>query len=351
MGYIAIVTDERGVAPDVRRCHINVWRFNGLLVSRSFYFDIGLGVAVDAGTPTCFRLALPLSADGKPFDLRPSMRNEGVCALIFGRVVRVEGDALAYKERDGADVSLRLVSADSIKLDPTKSGSGYSLWEVRLPAVPEAQELYIRYRFHVADFSRAWMTKGSRELINLRVADTREGRAIAAWSSFDHQIVPIAGLRVFVIVPTSLEEKKASPAGETRLYEGEVWRPYLRRRWQSRATFSILNFKPERPKAGADDRVGSSNPFRLFVKLARAPTHQSAWSYAAVAASAALGTLLAHNLTSVWTAIVSLWSQYAAALTISAVAGGLWNARPLLQKLGAVGQYVRAAERWLFDDR
>jgi hypothetical protein len=352
MGYFAVIQKD-GDAPKVERCHINIWRYDGFFTPLVCLFDVGL--ALSAPEPPAvgkkFRIALPFSTDDpKPVDLAKTMKLANVATLIFGRVVTLQGDHISYEDRDGP-VRLRLVTPDKISRDEEKSGPGYSVWNVELDRAPQANEtLYVRMRFYVAGFPRGWVRHGDAEILDFRVADTRESVSISAWSFDEAALVPIPNVRVFIVAPASRRPLVSSPGFDARALEGTIWKAYTRCRsaWWSRAAsrFTVIyGFKPPAAESGP---IKPSNPFRLYFTLGRRRWPRSLWF---VGGGIALLIAVAAGLSGYdWSSIVDrAWNALRAYIIGLVSLGGLVTViskgRWLLQRWNWMGEQTRRWDR------
>jgi hypothetical protein len=363
MGYFAVIGNDKEV-PTIERCHINLWRYDGILTSRVCCIDVGLALTATDSQPGAktFRLALPLSSDdAKATDLAKTMQAGNVASLIFGRAVKLDDHAVSYTDRKGEEIKLVLTSTVKVQVDKDASGNGYSVWNVELPHAPTIGALlYVRFRIHVAEFSRGWTTHRDGELIDMRVADARESVSIAAWESFDKYVVPIPNLRIFIIAPVDLPPTIASPAFTVRALEGSVWKTYTKhtpfRLFRTKAS-AIYGFRPDARLSGPtkqtqpDEAVNSNNPFRVYLRLGSRPLPR--WLFVVVLSIALIvATVLGRQLGCVepWSWAARLWDliyRYVARVSITSVFLAFLKWGHLLERFRRIGKVLRAVDKWL----
>jgi hypothetical protein len=296
MGYFAVIGDPSGV--EVVRCHINVWAFDGLLRQPVFYFDVGLGFRNNGGEPLReVQLALPFSVvDGSDAvrDLRPLILERDTAMLIFGEPMTISGDG----HLDGGGLALDVVHVDAQPVRE-RCTARTSVWTIKFAspvASDHAREAYVRLRFRVRSFARAWTRQSSGALFDFRICDLRESVNDASWGSLETRILPIKKAYFFLIVPARLKSRAVSPPFRyMRLLEGSRWERYLGRRVQlvGHKKLAIYYWKaPEAavPPAREPAPIDASHPLRVFVDLSEDGAHLKVAAYLGVfiAASAAV---------------------------------------------------------------
>jgi hypothetical protein len=359
MGFFALIASGSGSsAPTIDRCHINVWRYDGYLLPRVFCFDVGLGLITPPGEAgaTKFKIALPFSCDSWA-DLWEPMKNPTVATLVFGRDVQFNTNKtiVSYTDKQNATVSLKLTAPKSVTRDENKSGGYYSMWDVELSSPPAANEiLYLRLRFHVGNFSRSWFSHSGGELIDIRVADTRESVAIPEWNCFASEIVPTPGLRIFIIAPAELEPRTSSPSYKARALERTVWLPYTggRAAWpftQSQR-FAIYGFGPD-----DGDVVGFHNPFRLYFALGG--RHHPLWvKTLSLLVVGGLGVVLGQRIgvEDPWAGLMvwahTVWTDHREGIVSSLTLATIIQMRTWLARVKLVAPWLRQVDRWILFD-
>lgn len=330
MGYFAVLSDKPSDITVVR-CHLNLWVLPGLLWRRVFYFDAGIGLRFGVGSDTAartFKLALPFGVEeGGHLDISSHLlSNSDTAMLVFGQKVRVTRDGTAgelrYDNRKTkarkrvvyavhpkqvvtpttgsaaaaetstttaavgmtGEASLENVDDDelyeeeetlkvvrtTLKREESLSSENASMYSVTVPPADADAEVYIRLRFRVSDAARMWLSRSAGSLLDFRVADVREVVAQQAWSELTEQVVPIKKLNAFVIIPSDLQARAASPQPKyVRSLEGSLWEDYLRRRIAFFADNKLFIYYWR--ASNIDDK----EPFRLFLDLQSAPA--SVW--------------------------------------------------------------------------
>jgi len=377
MGYFAVLGAARNM--EVVRCHVNLWVVGGLLGDR-FFFDIGLGLrakpppAGEAAVQcTTLRLALPFSVLDEHFeDLSASILNQRTASLVFGQPVTVTAQKeirfsdrkklpplqCAYptpkKEppREEMVLHVRPVTAVVAETDQRFSGDGVSVWTVSwTEQLTQGDETYIRMRFRVKSFARAWASQASGALLDLRVCDFRESGVKPEWDSLAEQMLLIKELNMFVIVPANLKQRAASPIPKyVRLLEGSVWEAYLGRtpHVSRRKKLCIYYWRGE--------GVDATTPFRAFLDLEKDSRRMSGLAIVAaatVAASMAAGAT--YYLCSHATAFAQIvtWLGERLQLLIGLLTVGLvWQTIKWLSGhwtlLGRAAKLLRAGEDLLY---
>jgi hypothetical protein len=312
MAYFAIIS-EKHANLRVVRCHINIWALNELF-GTTFFCDVGLGLRAKNGEQLKeFQLALPFRST-ECQDLRKKLLDAPTATLIFGQPVQKDkNDVISFEEiierrsivlkpqplfqpsanksaeQEPAaqinnsspisyeETSERRVSKTTVRLKPVavhestlddKGKADYSLWNIKLNSAIEPKdtnpETYLRLRFPIHSFSRAWVKQGAGAIVDIRVSDVREGLA-EKWESSEENIVDIESLNLFVIAPSTMKRRSASPELKyVRLLEGPPWEKYLNRRLSflgfGRSKQVIYYWRSEKP-------ITRNKPFMAFLDI------------------------------------------------------------------------------------
>lgn len=268
MSFFAVIRDAEGDF-ELQQCHLNLWCLGGIVGRNTFVWDVGLRVKGKGNKKVSrFLLALPFgSADGLAEDLRQRLKDQTTAELVFGNPVNITGDQLNY---DGTAVDLGFV--ETSRLIPDKSGKDYSLWDITFaPALEEPKEVYLRIRFRVVQSGRTWTWKWSLlrkngALVDIRVADIREARAVSAWAAYRDRIMPIEKLNLLIVAPDYLQPRAISPELRyMRLLESDAWQGYLGQKPNLRRKRRMIIYHWR----SKDSVVNVKTPFLAFMNLAR----------------------------------------------------------------------------------
>lgn len=233
MGFFAVLRDPDDEAFKVLECHVNLWSL-AALVGRTFYWDVGLRIGSAAGKPVAkIQLALPFGTfppeEAGIEDLRDRILNPQTAHLIFGRPIKTDGETIDWGK--GRVRIVNVPRSDAERL-PNRSGRDFPFWKLKLtPPIAGQTEGYLRIRFPVKNPGRLWRWKRSLfarngALVDVRLYDVREAHNVAEWQAYEHLMVEMEKLNVFVIAPSLLQHRGVSPPLHyLRLLEGDHGSP------------------------------------------------------------------------------------------------------------------------------
>lgn len=280
MAYFAVVRDAYDDDFNVVACHVNLWALSASLKRRIFWCDVGLRLRGGAREISKLSLALPFrTEDNGVEDLSDVILEQKVAELVFGKPVRIDGSTINYSSAGagGQDVTTSLnvlsIIRGETEINQSLSGDDFCYWTLKFarPLRHNGLDSYLRVRFHVRNADRIWSWKRTcmlknGALVDLRVTDVR-GSFVAArdWNTFRERIVTIPQLNMFVIAPSWLQPRAASPEYHyMRLFEGRVWEPYLRRLVDLKRKEKLTVFQWRNDKAKAID---SNNSYHVMLDL------------------------------------------------------------------------------------
>lgn len=270
MAYFAVIRE--GDTPfGVVQCHVNFWCLGGLAWHRTFVWDVGLRLkGTGDQRVSTFLLALPFGTTTKPIDLRSRLVDQRTAELVFGSPVTIQGRQIEYNRE-----SVELGSIDSTEKLEDKSGASHSVWRIQFaPALANAAEVYLRLRFEVSDSGQIWVWKRSLwrrngAIVDVRIADVREGVVASNWSGFEQSIVTLGKLNFLVIAPDFLRLRSVSPdLRYMRLLESPAWESYLGRVPNLNRGRRMIIFHWRYPDSGGHE-IDVEHPFLGFLDLAR----------------------------------------------------------------------------------
>ncbi len=367
MAYFAVISDKPA-SLRVVRCHINIWALSES-AGMTYLFDVGLGLRSNGeANVTKFRLALPFR-HAEWEDLCEKLTVEKTAKLILGQPVEINDGVLTFKEtRETKIIKLKPVSVSEtaeptllakahdyeyeetnerrvltkvVKLktmavpEPSlnlkMSTDEYSLWKFALESPIESEdsdaETYIRMRFRVKSFSRMWVKQGSSTVVDIRISDVREGLA-ANWKTLEKKIVDIESLNLFVIAPSTMKWRSASPELKyMRLLEGPVWEDYLDRMLGKNKQV-IYYWRSEKP-------ITRDKPFMAFLDLTteRSVTYMGLVIVNLLILAIAWGLYHFVPTKSAVTFLHEYWLGVLASITVTAIFRWLWSVRSKIKKI------------------
>ena len=253
-----------------------------------------------------FRVDEGLWPDGSRVvqDLYDQVANQDVAELIFGGPVNVN---VANSEctLDFPEGSLRAGGIDTHAVKQVEAyaqRSDSSLYTIPFasPIEPGGQR-YFRMRWRILGARPLWRWKRivGGCLVDLRIADVREGRFAGADRSLRGRILPIQKTNVFVMAPARLELATTSPEPRyVRLLEAHAWESYLRHA-TSRGKGPRLVVYYWRSEAQSGRPITIDNPFRVFADYVKAPSGQW-WVKVLQAAAGVLAAALLYLFLKNW---------------------------------------------------
>ena len=274
--------------PTIEECHLNLWSLGAIGPRRTMVLDVGVRLKATSSPVASVRVAIPFQSS-RVTDLARMLLDTDLAELIFdSEVLRPSSDTIKYRNQE---VKITRVAVLRAKREAVYSSRDFTVWDLPLtvPLSP-GEEGYIRVRFAVAGtrsvwrWRRAWLVR-TGAVIDFRICDIRRTVTVPSGEELRSDILPIARLAAFIIVPAWLYTRSSSPAPNyVRLLEGPVWSTYLGRAPEARSTSKLIvySWRTDPPAGGIRKRgaagissqiapsapISISRPFRIFLDLA-----------------------------------------------------------------------------------
>lgn len=292
VAFFALLNPENAESGDylAERCHINVWSLPGWLGHRPMAFDVG--VLFDPQQEVRkLEMALPVRTTPRLIDLSDTLKNNSVCALLFGKAF--EGNLRNHlqlkldPDNPNQVTDITCVGVDAKQSELIANDRELTVAKLTLGSgASPGNRSYVRVRFVVDHAGTMWRWQrvlGRRNglLIDFRAPDPRE-ESRKDRRSLEGRAKPIGELDAFFMVPERYRLQSSNPELKyTRTLEGKAWDPYLRRSLHGLSAYGgghqrlmVHRWHPETPQ-GNPKGIDRDHPFRGFLQFNREPAFRA----------------------------------------------------------------------------
>jgi hypothetical protein len=255
MSFLAVLRAEgEDGAFTVPLCHVNLWSLDALGPRRTLVLDLGLTIQAAEKPVSCITVALPVGTSDRVEDLASKVLDTDLAGLIFDKEV-TKPEPAVIRFDDAPTNVVRVKTTTSGQAEAHRSRD-FSVWTLQFATpLDPGRAGYLRVRFAVTGSGRTWQWQRNYlartgALVDFRICDVRGTATVLGGDELRGRILPIGRVHVFVMVPSWLHQRSASPIPTyVRVLEGSVWAGYLGRapEIRSRSKLVVYYWREGRP--------------------------------------------------------------------------------------------------------